>query len=98
MWWSAKTELWDEVKKAINPVRLKGGSWAVGVFSKDWVLGLDSVGARSCTVGKGCPGGCLEECPGDVIGVDADGIANRRYICSISSRDLFVWTLERSET
>jgi len=66
---------------------------------KDWALGLEVVGARRGAVepgGKSCPEACSGECVEGAIGADADGIANRRYICSISSSDLLVWVPNRS--
>jgi hypothetical protein len=99
LWWSEKTELWDDVRKAVNPARLKGGSWVAEV--EVWAMGLGEVSARSGAVepgGKSCPAGCSEECSGGLIGAGAEGIANRLYICSISSGDLLVWAPKRSET
>lgn len=73
----------------------------VGVVSLEvWVMALGAVSARSGAVepgGKSCPADCSEECSGGVTGAGAEGIANRRYICSISSDDLPVWAPERSE-
>ena len=62
---------------------------------------LGALSARSGAVepgGKSCPVGCPEDCSGGMAGVGIAGVANRRYICSISSSDLLVWAPERSET